>query len=559
MTAVMLEADARAYYQLYDHITTMPKQTEREYWCTLICPIDGTPYGHTGDNEKENRKEFLQSQGYLLSSLAEYIRDKTGIKIGAGDILKARSYLSKPTISGILMKAFSIPEDEFDMHFRLWCIDNRNRFKISIETDNQKAYKDPQYPVYELVPGSHVHFSFATQGKYSAPVRHVHTTKELCAMLMIPDADAGKMTSFNLSPAGNVIRTKKGTYEEPVIVPQTGLASNQDHCYIEIYGNTNSKTFGDIGYTVWTIGAVLPPKLSSDDTHLFATLPELMDPEKEGLFDGMIITVKKEGGKEKEYAVEPKDFGKRVSIPLSAFRSTSQEACDLVVTVKECVLSNKDERLYMPESKPVSISIAAKEQNTRTADRLFLTTDNLTEYDEQLMELEDADFTITWDPRPRNNSVTISGNKITVELGELNWQFKAVPVGFPNGATTFTYARKPLMLIGTTDNETGSGLYRLSSDPGKLIGRHSSEGNAVYQNGDKVEYISEFLEDQKLLEDIDMENSVISVSYENGEISMVNIQLIGTCTTKRTETYDGETKVNAGEEACSVRFNLEQN
>ena len=67
MTAVMLEADARAYYQLYDHITTTPKQTEREYWCTLICPIDGTPYGHTGANEKEDRKNFLQSQGYERS------------------------------------------------------------------------------------------------------------------------------------------------------------------------------------------------------------------------------------------------------------------------------------------------------------------------------------------------------------------------------------------------------------------------------------------------------------------------------------------------------------
>jgi len=280
MTAVMLEADARAYYQLYDHITTTPKQTEREYWCTLICPIDGTPYGHTGANEKEDRKNFLQSQGYLLSSLAEYIRDKTGIKIGAGDILRARSYLSKPTISGILMKAFGIPVDEFDMHFRLWCIDNRDRFKISIETDTQKEYKDPQYPVYELVPGSHVHFNFATQGKYSAPVRHVHTTKEPCAMLMIPDAGAGKMTSFNLSPAGSVIRTKKGTYEAPVILSKTGAAANQDHCYVEIYGNTDSKTFGEIGYTVWAIGAVLPPKLSVNDTHLFVTLPEPMDPEK---------------------------------------------------------------------------------------------------------------------------------------------------------------------------------------------------------------------------------------------------------------------------------------
>ena len=347
MTALVLEADAKKYYQEEKIIKTDPKLTQTNYWGTLRLPIDDSLlFNHL----------VMEHQGYLLSELARYIREQTGVQADGVDIYRCRSYYTTPGTSKPLMAAFHISEVTFDKLFRQFCVDHKNDIALNYE-DAKSSEEYNLYPETELQKDKGSHVSLSTDGSYSAGVRcfNMYDGQQL-PLLMVTDKDlAAQHPEVNLVPGESYTSTRGGAYlpgAKKIIGPRL-----RKRRFVEIYGKLGPNTDTTAGYTVWPMDAPDEPKLASADNALTVTLPEPRGAAKEGLLDGMLVNISSSDGKKTEKEYSKALYGKTVTIPLNELLEDSTEQAELTVSIAEFVYSTKDKACPGRWSKEVKIPV----------------------------------------------------------------------------------------------------------------------------------------------------------------------------------------------------------
>ena len=448
MTAVVMESDAKEYYQLYDIITTDPKITDHDYWCTLINPIDSDLPGHNiqdsgGIKEALNyNHKFLQDEGYLLSDFVQYLRGAVKY-VSVGRIMRTRSCYKKPLISKILMASFEIPQEELDTHFRLWCMKNREGFDKSFKTDTAAELMNVQYEKIDLKENGGEHVSFLSANPvqvaalvesieesyaavYSAPLRRFRGPAEAFAILVITDEGAKEEhPEVNIVPIENYKALSSGAYIEPKIRPGDGKAGRRDFAIIEIYGPEGKKNpYGKTGYTVYAVCAPEKPELIQNENAMVIRLPQPAGAAKDGAIDGLTITIKNEENKSFAIDVPKEKLGTAVNAELDQVKPSDRDSYDLSVTIAEYVYGLDGSKLYMPSSKPATLSVVPGDETVFS---------NLTVQSDSFSHLQSSYYTLdqdkdsdheswTVDRAPGGCVIRIRGDEVIAELAGYTWK-----------------------------------------------------------------------------------------------------------------------------------------
>ena len=354
MTALVLEADAKEYYKEKKYITTDPELTRSNYWGTLRLPIDDSLFWN---------ELVMRHQGYLLSQLVFYLREKTGKKLDGLAVYFGRTFFEKPVTSLPLMAAFKLSEVEFDRLFRQFCVDHVKDFTGNYREDaSRKEYN--LYPEVRLVKDQGSHVALSTDGSYSAGLRCFKMYANIpLPLLMIMDKDlAAQHPEANLVPGETYVTVSNGAYL-PGPEKWAG-ATMENRLFLEVYGKLGPKTGTTAGYTVWPLDEPDVPKLECKDGALTVQFPEPRGAAKEGLMDGILLKVSSSDGKKTEKEFDKALIGKTVSIPLHELLNDNTEKAELTVSIAEFVYSSKGKAMTGRPSKEVKIQAAYEVKGT---------------------------------------------------------------------------------------------------------------------------------------------------------------------------------------------------
>ena len=348
MTALILEEDAKKYYQEEKIITTDPPLTATSYWSTLRLPID---------KSSGAGKLLLRHQGYLLSDLVRYLREKTGEYVSGVQIYRCRSYYSKPVTSKPLMAAFKLSEVQFDKYFRQFCVTHWKDFITGYVTEGEYN----PYPELSLKKDEGVHVSLSTEGSYTAGGRcfYIYEPKALPLLMVVDENRAAEHPEAEIVCGEKSISTRNGAYM-PGPGKYVGRSQNR-RLFLEVYGKLGPNTGTESGYTVWALDEPDAPVLECADGSLTVKFPEPRGAAKAGLMDGLLLKVVSDDGKETEWKYSELYFGKSITIPLQELLNEGTDKATLTVSFAEFVYSKKNETcpgLYSKEVKiPVDYSV----------------------------------------------------------------------------------------------------------------------------------------------------------------------------------------------------------
>ncbi len=430
MVTLVMESDAKEYYQLYEYITTDPKLTDSDYWISLTQPID---------SEKFFSQLFMQEEGYVLSKFVQYLRKETGKDLRVYKLQNARSKLMYPGTSYPLIEAFGLTDRQFDTYFRKWCLENRKQFSECWETMHTYEQYNP-YPYQDKTIGRDdpVRVSFE-DSTYSAGVRVLtQTEREPMALLLVPDTlPKGESPSCNILPCDNYSVTDNGAFVKPQ--PVVKNESHMRRLFLEIYGNPK---LGSVpaGYSVYPLASRKAPVLKKEKDALLITISDPSPAMKKGLLSGVLLNISTSEGTALQYKASAKDVGKDLKLPLSDLNPSGSSDYTVEVSFAEYTTSAKGTVLSAPESQTASLRIAdTSNAQTFTA---YLTEDTLTGLSDRALKEDN----VTGDPFPQAVTVTLNGSKASITLDGYTWSWSAKDRDF---RMTSRSSRNAIHLEGT--------------------------------------------------------------------------------------------------------------
>ncbi|MBO4838343.1 MAG: hypothetical protein J5493_03115 [Lachnospiraceae bacterium] len=362
MTALLVEEEAKTWYTRHEIITTNPALTRTDYWSTLRLPIDAIPSYSSQVVDIAHPSQAVSSlvlrhQGYLLSDLVRYLREKTGEYVSGVHLYRCRSYYSTPVTSKPLMAAFKLSEVQFDKYFRQFCITHWKDFITGYVTEGEYN----PYPELSLKKDEGVHVSLSTEGSYTAGVRcfYIYEPKALPLLMVVDENRAAEHPEAEIVCGEKSISTRNGAYM-PGPEKYVGRSQNR-RLFLEIYGKVGPNIGTESGYTVWALDEPDAPVLECADGSLTVKFPEPRGAAKAGLMDGLLLKVVSDDGKETEWKYSELYFGKSITIPLQELLNEGTDKATLTVSFAEFVYSKKNETcpgLYSKEVKiPVDYSV----------------------------------------------------------------------------------------------------------------------------------------------------------------------------------------------------------
>ena len=310
----------------------------------------------------------MQRQGYALSNFVLFLREKTGKKVFAESILRARSYFMAPETTRVLRTVFELTEAEFDIYFRQFCVKNRDEFCNSFKDDHDESVELLQNKEVLIEDNGKAVLEFHSYGSYAAGIRKTRTSLNPCAVMMKLSKEAKeKLVNTQISPVGKCEQISDGVWFDSKTRPQDGKNGVRDHYFLEIYGDIGSDPYigqkmdvtqkapgshASITYTVYAVSAPDAPELSMNDRELIVRLPNPKGAAKDGMMDGLRITVKNKDQTVGERFAEKSQFGSEVRIPLSELNPKKEENFSPSVVIEEYVNSTGKEKkkLYGPPS-----------------------------------------------------------------------------------------------------------------------------------------------------------------------------------------------------------------
>lgn len=528
MVTMVLERDAKQYYQNNDIITSDPPLTDKIGWDTLRLPIDKEPDSKgTADGKTLKMKE-----GYQLGDFVMYLQEQYKEHyVSPHQMMKARSYFFQAGVSEPLMKAFGIlSEDEFDLYFRKWLISRRG---LITERCPQAFNEGSYYPQdwIKVKKGESYHIPLVKDGSYFMALRGFQKGEQgnLKGILIFDEDLHQNHPSFNLVPMTNGYATiRNGAYFEDIAFLNIA----------EIYGNIGSNENMDVGYTLWVFKKTPSVTLGEQDEALAIQLPKIDGAAKAGVIDGYVLKVCEGSRVIIEDAIPKEGFEQALSYAKKDIYKDKDpnEKMDVSVTICEYV-TDKDGKKYLGvESDPVTISLGTENKNEKTYSNLYLYKDKLCEFDGDVVDslISEPNFTVgAW---PKNNEVKISGNQVQVTLGALDWSVSGYDEEDHAITSGLQCVRDSVTLIGEYSGDYGEDFtyYKIT----KVI--PSSFSAAAIESGteryvahtggasDKVEYAyNDYRYRYDVTYSYTADEGLIDLHFKDGDISSVEISLYG--------------------------------
>ncbi|MBQ3376099.1 MAG: hypothetical protein IJG49_06780 [Erysipelotrichaceae bacterium] len=533
MVTMVLERDAKKYYQTNGIITTDPNLTEKINWDTLRLPIDDEPVKEgtiAGDTVK-------MREGYMLGDFIMYLQQQfPKVVSNPHALMKARSFVLKATVSDALRTVFKLTEAEFDTYYRKWLISRRN--DIMSRAVNC-FYEGAYYPknMIKLNGGDYHHVDLDEDSSYYLTLRGFQKEERILHLpgfLVVDDGFRKNHSSIQLlTLADDFVNTPNGIYFGNI----TNLIIG------EIYGKLEKGENMKVGYSLWVFGVTPSVELKEEESDLAVKLPAIDRMAKAGIIDGYLLTISADGNKILETEIAKDLFETtRTFAKSELFKNTDKKQLTVAVTICEYVKDNDGNRCMGRESLPVEITIGKHEEsqqggNTQALafNNLYLYKDATCYFDGDVIDslLDNPEYKITsW---PNGNTVIIDGQKITIILSPLNWSFTGADLQRDITEARVTYTRDEIKIYGELMNayaENRSWFRITDIQPNSFNGMYADEGTmregTYHGPGDiTYEYVGYRLEEKAAFSDMGSEGK-IDVQFNNGELSYVEIILHGT-------------------------------
>jgi hypothetical protein len=569
MVILVLESDAKKYYIEEGIITTDPELTNKNYWSTLICPIDQFVSGHKlALKILDNQHKFMQNEGYVLSDFVQYLRTKSTVEVEARVLMRNRAYTSKPDIQKILMSSFKISEKDFDKYFREWCVSDRKAFGTSAASDFGPVFDGARYDASDIKNNTGVHFALKSKGHFSAPVRTFYTEKKPSVVLLAFDKDLEKKhPEANIVFCENYKKTKNGAFVPVAIRGDGKPAVLRNFNVIEVYGEYGkSTTFDGIGYTIWVVTQPEQPAIKQDDINLIIQLPKPVGAAADGAMDGLQVNITNEDKKTSAITVPKEEFGTEFSVKLHDVMPKGKTTGKLTVTLQEFVLDSENNRLFAPASEPVEINIGSTDI---VASGLVIEYDTLSDLDESMLDMRDED-TDVWnaDPMPSDNTLKIEGDTMTLKLGGYNWKGSGYKADDRKVDANASCNRSEIELKGTVIRRDEEDIKCvLTESPGEVSGSMFAHTTVREKDGDNVRYFAADSDERHTLSNIETDKNIrkseygshVNIQVRNGTVVAVTVYLYGTHAYNNYYIYDGESYSESGEEEKEFTISMKKN
>ena len=557
MVTLVLESDAKEYYKDEGIITTDPALTRTDYWMTMFSSVD----------QINGSDDFQQHQGYLLSTLAQFLRKKTGNNVSPVRMMNARSSFRAPQTSKVLMTAFNLSEKEFDRYFREWAVDDPRSIQGSIGSfyEEMRAV----YPKSDLSADSPLHVPMKSGGDYVIGYReYVQNKDEPAALLILFDEPKNSARrDMSLVPYGKYDQVEGGLF----VLPQNKMLNNgssKNRRMLEIYGKLESKNKynGSSGYTIFSMYAPKKPVLAQQDDQLTIRFDQLSPQAAQGKLNGMELHVWADNGYDKVFDVRPDQFSPGVILSTAdILNSGEMDNLAVSVTVREYVNAFRGGyNLYGPQSEPAVLSLSSKPAGDAIVySGLQLKSDTLTNF-EANEKPDDAEMKYSYGPWPTNNTVTIQGDTVTVDVGALNFGIHGQDRKDAKIVYDETYTRDAFTVKGKILYQSESSIScQLTEVPKVIKASIAVDAMDAEYAGNDVTYLPLHFNQSSTFKDIDLYydsleigSSCIELRFEGGKLTSAEIVMRGTLQRDRKGNYDGETINDTDESNTSKSVKL---
>ena len=368
MVVIMVENNAKQWYQDKAYIITDPQTTDVNNWGSLRLPANSMAQGLEGND----LNRLLINEGYNLGDFLMYLRDDCGLKVTAAKLMKARSLTAKATTSAPVCAALGLSEKEFDQYWRNWFISRRK--VISANMYDQIAASPYKRLIRSTIvePGKEYPVKLERDESYFLRLRgFVQKTRNTDQpVVMIPDDNLREVfPEATLVPAATYYNTAKGVFI-PAFVDYS--VSNNWLGIMEIHGAVGqAKTSGEAGYMLYALDQTKKPVLEDDPDNaaLIIHLPELEGYAKKGIIDGWQVTLKTSTGVKASNYPGIDKAGRSLKVHYADIwdKDNPYSPIDVEVTFTEYVTDTKGTRHLGIQSETAEITITPKKIKTEGA------------------------------------------------------------------------------------------------------------------------------------------------------------------------------------------------
>ena len=552
MVTMVLERDAKRYYQNNDIITTDPPLTEKIRWDMLRLPIDKEP----NSDGASNGKDVKMKEGYQLGDFIMYLQEEYSDRtVTPHQLMKARSSYEQPGVSEPVRTAFGITVDEFDLFFRKWLLARRGEImSLAVQNFNEAAYYPQQWT--KLAPGQSVHVSLINDGNYFLAMNGFMKGEkgDLKGLLVFDDNFRKNHPSINLIPlVPDYVPTPRGAYFNNITFLTMG----------EIYGKIESGENMGVGYTLWTFKKTSTPAVEQNDEAVLISLPGIDGMAKAGVIDGYILKVMTGDKVLVDKEIEKTDFEKRLSINKEQLLKDS-ESMDLRITICEFVRDNNGNRCLGIESDPAAISIGKKEEtNDQVYTNLYLYKDMTCRFDgdtiNYYIEKKESYNVGKW---PGGSSVVIKGNKVEVTLAAVDMTITGSDLEYNVTNFNKNLSRPAVTFTGELVTDYGGvHLYYAMTgvSPATFTGKEVETGtqrDGTYSGGQTTYTYHDYRHENGVTFSDPEPDGIIDVYFKNNDISSVEIILPGKYTYNDYYYTEGRDPISESKEA-NLKYTIE--
>ena len=534
MITMVLERDAKEWYELHEIISNDPPLTEKERWDMLRLPADSWPTGLSGDEGKT----IMMKEGYQLGDFVMYLQEQYPEKnVTPHKLMRARDYISGTTVSDPLRSAFGMTADEYDLYFRKWLIARRNIItERGVNCFNEAEYKRKEW--LKANPGDIIHVDLDQDDSWFMSLRGFKKSQAgtLPCLLIFDDNFRKTHPSINLVPLeSSYSNLKNGGY-----FPNLTFLN-----IMEIYGSISPSENMKTGYTMYFLKKTPAVLLAEKEEAVVIQLPQMDGAVKAGVIDGYILTVKEGDSVIYETELTKDYFGKSLNLKKSALYKNREEntPMNISVTICEYVKDTNDGTLRGIESDPAQLTIGENNADETVYSGLYLMRDQFCSFEADDFTRDYEDMKVSQSAWPGGNTVRIRGDELTIELSAVAFEFHMQDPAEPDFRGDMTYSRDAFTIGCEITSRNGDTWYaRITDPPRQIKGSNYVDATDIEYAGKEKTVVPIGGGRTVIMTDISSPESGITLYFRDGTLSSVSLNINGK--NQRTTTSWEESKSN---------------